>query len=315
MKKYDEFLDLPILGITEGIELAKSDDLLIDASKKKIAAVIINNDCWYGAKKLLPYTDVVNVGLDAILVKNQETIFEINKDDTSFKKILNENIKIIGTKVINKGNVEGIISDIIFNDNNGQIEKVIMLSDDKTEKEISSNKISIFGKEVTITEDSLSLDSQYAKVLPVDKKTNDVKDSHSEILEEDFDVNIPADIIPDKVPQGLKENEDNTTVEEESPTQSTEDNTFITEDSNKEEAKNNEDKPAQLHPEKTVPIAAVTTNNIVKTQVLLGKKSTCKITDDKDNLIVEKHGQITIDVIDKAKAANKLIELAMRAQQ
>ena len=149
MKKSVEIIGLPIISITEGRELGMSKSLLIDAKNGAIAAIIIEDDDWYRGVKLLPYSSVVAIGADAVTVINSETILTL-EDAGDYEGMMDENVRVINTKAITKsGTIQGKVVEIYVGEG-GKIEKCEIESSDGSLSEISSEQISIFGKQVTI---------------------------------------------------------------------------------------------------------------------------------------------------------------------
>ena len=149
MKKTVEILGLPIISITEGRELGMSKTLLIDAAQGKVAAITIEDEDWYRGVKLIPYGSVIAIGDDAVTVTNSENILTL-EDAGDYEHLLDENIRVIGTKAITKsGTIQGKISELFIGDN-GDIEKCEITAPDGSTSEVTADQISIFGKQVTV---------------------------------------------------------------------------------------------------------------------------------------------------------------------
>jgi len=149
MKKSVEILGLPVISITEGRELGMSKTLLIDAKNGTVAAVTIEDEDWYRGVKLIPYESVIAIGDDAVTVTNSENILSLS-DAGDYEALLDENIRVIGTKAITKsGTIQGNISELFIGDD-GKIEKCEITAPDGTTTEVTCDQISIFGKQVTV---------------------------------------------------------------------------------------------------------------------------------------------------------------------
>ena len=149
MKKSVEILGLPVISITEGRELGMSKTLLIDAKNGKVAAITIEDEDWYRGVKLIPYESVIAIGDDAVTITNSENILKLD-DAGDYETLLDENIRVIGTKAITKtGSIQGKISELFIGDD-GTIEKCEITAPDGTSSEVMADQISIFGKQVTI---------------------------------------------------------------------------------------------------------------------------------------------------------------------
>ena len=153
MKKSVEILGLPVISITEGRELGMSKTLLIDAKQGTVAAITIEDEDWYRGVKLIPYESVIAIGDDAVTVTNSENILTLD-DAGDYEQLLDDNIRIIGTKAITKsGSIQGKVSELYIGDD-GKIEKCEITAPDGTTSEVTADQISIFGKQVAVIDPS-----------------------------------------------------------------------------------------------------------------------------------------------------------------
>jgi len=149
MKKSVEILGLPVISITEGRELGMSKTLLIDARNGLVAAITIEDEEWYRGVKLIPYESVIAIGDDAVTVTNSENILQLEAAG-DYMALMEDNIRVIGTKAITKsGTIQGNITELYIGDD-GKIEKCEITAPDGTTSDVTSDQISIFGKQVTV---------------------------------------------------------------------------------------------------------------------------------------------------------------------
>ena len=318
MKKSVEILNLPIISITEGRELGISKTLLIDAKNGSVSALIIEDEDWYRGVKLLPYDSVIAIGDDAITITNSENILKLD-EATDYEPLLNENVRVIGTKAITKaGSIQGVV-DEIFIDDDGKIAKCSIVPSGNSEaKEIAAEEISIFGKQVTIIE-SKTPEKKTKNVdtaAPVDeKKAAPIKE---EAAEPAPTAEIPAEKPAEPAPEEKKAEEPPVKAEppRQEPPKAEEPKAAAPE---KETVKPEPAKAEAKEPEKNVVgDQAKQLNDKVAEErhrrFLLGKKAARRITTDNGIVIVEAGADITEEVLQKAKLANKFIELSMNVQ-
>ncbi|WP_276725760.1 PRC-barrel domain-containing protein, partial [Selenomonas noxia] len=149
MKKSVDILGLPVISITEGRELGMSKTLLIDAPNRVVAAITIEDEDWYRGVKLIPYDNVIAVGDDAVTVNHSENILTLDAAG-DFETLLDDNIRVIGTKAITRtGVIQGTITEI-FIGKDGSIEKCEITAPEGSTSEVTADQVSIFGKEVTV---------------------------------------------------------------------------------------------------------------------------------------------------------------------
>ncbi len=154
MKKSVEILGLPVISITEGRELGLSKSLLIDTKNGLVAAITIEDDDWYRGVKLIPYESVIAIGSDAVTITHSENILKL-EDAGDYENLLDENIRVIGTKAITKnGIIQGTVTEIYIGDD-GRIEKCEITSPDGSVIEVTADQIAIFGKQVTVIDAEL----------------------------------------------------------------------------------------------------------------------------------------------------------------
>lgn len=297
MKKSLEILGLPVISITEGRELGLSKSLLIDAKNGTVAAITIEDDSWYRGVKLLPYSSVIAIGNDAVTVISSENILTL-EDAGDYESMLDANIKIIGTKAITKsGTIQGNVVEIFVGEN-GKIEKCEIEASDGSLSEITADQVSIFGKQVTVIDSDL-------------EKKNDIITEEPEAEAEPEIKEEPEAPAAEEEPEIVEELE--TEVEEEP-----EEELEIEEEPEAEEEPEPEPEPAPA------PIQAAK-NDQAKAladrateerhrRFLLGKTATRTISMDNGIVIVEAGAAITEEVLQKAKLANKFIELSMNVQ-
>ena len=275
IKRSVEILNLPIISITEGRELGMSKTLLIDAKNGVVAAITIEDEDWYRGVKLLPYSSVIAIGHDAVTITSSENILTL-EDASDYEAMMDANIRIIGTKAITKsGTIQGKVSEIYIGDG-GKVEKCAIVAPDGAESEIMAEQISIFGKQVTVIDPTED----------EEKKTEPVMAAAPPPAPKTEEKSAPA-------PEPVKASEpDPEPKAEEAPAP----------------------EPVKPDPAKPAESAADKATEERHRRFLLGKKAARDIKTDSGVLIVKAGGDITEEVLQKAKLANKFIELSMNIQ-
>ena len=307
MKKSVEILGLPIISITEGRELGVSKTLLIDAKNGTVAAITIEDADWYRGVKLIPYESVIAIGDDAVTITNSENILTLDAAG-DYEALLDENIRIIDTKAITKsGTIQGKVTELYIGDD-GKIEKCEITAPDCTICDIATDQISIFGKQVTVID-------------PTGEKKNNVMAHAAEAPKAapaaPAEPAVPKAAEAPKAPEAPKAAEPAVKAEEAPKAEAP-----------KEEAKPEPKKEApkaapapKIEPKKEAPkadaakqAAADKASEERHRRFLLGKKAARDIKMDNGIVIVEAGQDITEEVLQKAKLANKFIELSMNVQ-
>ena len=320
MKKSVDILGLPVISITEGRELGMSKTLLIDAPNRVVAAVTIEDEDWYRGVKLIPYDNVIAVGEDAVTINNSENILTLDAAG-DFETLLDDKIRVIGTKAITRtGVIQGIISEIFIGED-GSIEKCEVTTPEGMTSEVTADQVSIFGKEVTVISpegdagkksDAAAAPAASAAPVPAAEERPAVEPV----------VDIPAAEPAPEVPAAETAPVEEAPAEEEAPAAELIAEELPAEEPIAEEpapepvvesAPAEEPAPAEpAHAEEEK--SAERVNEDRHRRFLLGKKATRTIKMDNGVVIVEAGADITEEVLQKAKLGNKFIELSMSAQ-
>jgi hypothetical protein len=300
MKKSVDILGLPVISITEGRELGMSKTLLIDAPNRVVAAITIEDEDWYRGVKLIPYDNVIAVGDDAVTVNHSENILTLDAAG-DFETLLDDNIRVIGTKAITRtGVIQGTITEI-FIGKDGSIEKCEITAPEGSTSEVTADQVSIFGKEVTVIspEGDAGKKSDAADAPAASAVTTSAEEPAAEPATEPAAEESAASAeTPAEDTAAAAEPSAEPTIEElaveDAPAE-----TLAAEAAAEEPA---EDKNADR------------VNEDRHRRFLLGKKATRTIKMDNGVVIVEAGADITEEVLQKAKLGNKFIELSMSAQ-
>mgnify|MGYP000881148557 FL=1 len=289
MKKSVDILGLPVISITEGRELGMSKTLLIDAPNRIVAAITIEDEDWYRGVKLIPYDNVIAVGDDAVTINNSENILTLDAAG-DFETLLDDNIRVIGTKAITRtGVIQGVISEIYIG-KDGSIEKCEITAPEGATSEVTADQVAIFGKEVTVIspEGDAGKKSDAASAPAAPAVT-------APAAEPAAAEPAPAPTAPEPAPAPAAE--EPATEEPASEPLAEETAAPAVEESAADDDKNAERANEDRH-----------------RRFLLGKKATRTIKMDNGVVIVEAGADITEEVLQKAKLGNKFIELSMSAQ-
>ena len=300
MKKSIEIIGLPVISITEGRELGMSKTRLIDSKNGTIAAITIEDEDWYRGVKLLPYSSVIAIGEDAVTVTNSENILTL-EDAGDYEAMMDANIKIIGTKAITKsGTIQGKVVEIYVGDN-GKIEKCEIEARDGSLSEITSDQISIFGKQVTV------IDSDLEKKTELIAHKAPAGAVEAPKAEEKPAEEPKAEPAKAEAPKAEPKQEAKPAEPKAAPAPAP---------APKAEPKQ-EAKPA---PKAEAPKADPSIQMADKAteerhrRFLLGKTVTRKITTDSGVVLVNEGDTVTEEVLQKVKIANKFIDLSMNVQ-
>ena len=318
MKKSVEIIGLPVISITEGRELGMSKGLLVDAKNGAIAAIIIEDEDWYRGVKLLPYSSVVAIGEDAVTVVNSETILTL-ENAGDYETMMDENVKVIGTKAITKsGTIQGNVVEIYVGEG-GKIEKCEIEAADGSLSEITSDQISIFGKQVTIIDSEKKTDELSAAPAPAAVEAPVVEEPAAEapVIEE------PAEEAPAEAPAEETQPEEEPAAEEpvveepaeEAPVEEAPaEEAQPKEEPAAEEVKEEEPAPEPVAAHDSMHQAANNTTIDRQRKFILGKTARRTLTSPTGVVIVNEGDPITEEVIQRAQLSNMFVPLTLNVQ-
>ncbi len=310
MKKSIEIIGLPVISITEGRELGMSKTLLIDAKNGTIAAITIEDEDWYRGVKLLPYSSVIAIGEDAVTVTNSENILTL-EDAGDYEAMMDANIKIIGTKAITKsGTIQGKVVEIYVGDN-GKIEKCEIEARDGSLSEITSDQISIFGKQVTVIDSDLEKKTEL--IAPKAPAAAVAAPKAEEKPAAEPKAEAPkAEPAKAEAPKAEPKQEAKPAEPKAAPASAP-----APKAEPKQEAKPApKAEPAKAEAPKADPSIQMADKATEERhrRFLLGKTVTRKITTDSGVVLVNEGDTVTEEVLQKVKIANKFIDLSMNVQ-
>ncbi|MDR7865574.1 MAG: PRC-barrel domain-containing protein [Sporomusaceae bacterium] len=240
MKKSVDILGLPVISISEGLELGTAKSLVINPAQGAVAALVIDDGKWYLGAKLLPFAAIAGLGDSAITVESASNVVPVS-GAPDLEKLLAAGVTVIGAKVLTKtGRIQGKITEIAV-DAAGKIVSCEIEEADGGIAHIPTQRVFTFAKDVVIVADGDA-------AVPAAK---------------------PAEAPPAAAPAAA------------APAQAAADD---------DSAKKFDDKQRKY---------------------LLGKKANRRIETDNGVVIVEQGGEITEEVIQKAKLAGKFVELSM----
>ena len=290
LKKSVEILNLPVISITEGRELGTSKSLLIDAKNGVVAAITIEDEDWYRGVKLLPYSSVIAIGADAVTITNSENILTL-EDASDYETMLDANVRIIGTKAITKtGTIQGKVSEIFVGEG-GRIEKCALIDADGAAAEICADQISIFGKQVTVIDADVE----------AEKKTDELT--------------VPEPVVEaapvEEIPAVAEEPAEEAPVAAEEPAVEEAEGEVVEEVVQETEP----EIPVIIEtPEESPESAADRATEERHRRFLLGKKVVRPVTTASGFVIAEMGATVTEEILQKAKLANKIVDLSMNVQ-
>ena len=274
MKKTVEIIGLPIISITEGKELGHVKELVVNAAAGTVAAIVVDDGKWYLGAKLLPFGAVAGIGEYALTIDSSSHVISITTAP-ELETLLAANVKVIGSKVLTRsGRIQGRVTEFNF-DLSGTIVSCEIEDTTGNVVQINGQQIITYGKEVLI----------------IAEGSGGIVETRAANTQRDVVESISVQPVVPAVPQLA-----NPPADDNAPSTTSVDSDI------QQSASIPNDPPADDSARKF---------DEKHRKYLLGKKANRRIETDSGMVIVEQGGEITEEVLQKAKLAGKFVELSM----
>ncbi|MDR3584380.1 MAG: PRC-barrel domain-containing protein [Desulfosporosinus sp.] len=124
MKASRKYLSLPIISLQEGQQIGYVKSLILDASTKSLAAIVVDPKGLFKDQRIIPYSKVVSVGDDAITI-DKESHVEKTSNLPELLDLVKEKLTIIGTKMVTEtGKTLGTADEYYVDPKTGEITQI-----------------------------------------------------------------------------------------------------------------------------------------------------------------------------------------------
>lgn len=124
MRKATEIMELPVLSITEGVNVEKLSRFAVNPANKKVEYVCFAGTPWYEIPWALQWTKIKAIGRDLVTIKTKKDITQMNDE---LRRQLARTVDIIGLDVIDSsGRVAGRVSDFAVDEASGDLRKILL---------------------------------------------------------------------------------------------------------------------------------------------------------------------------------------------
>lgn len=312
MKKTQKILGLPVVSISDGLEVGKVKSIIINAERGAIDYIVVDSGIQIFSARVIPMDDVLGIGEYALTIENEGVITDISRIPEAIQLLQND-IKVKGTKVLTKkGRLIGEIGDIYIDEDDHCKIKGLEFIDDITQKQlkiIPRDTVITFGKNLTVvkedieaslldTPSQLDPEGEYQdfekKNNPYAVETESISFGEAAIATDTYGESVPAQNPAEYDETGTPEVGEYVVISDEEEETASEPEVARPQ----EAAADGGDNASILYEQR-------------QRQYLNGRYATRTITDDEGNVIISEGMMIDDGVIDEAKSKDKLIELVM----
>lgn len=156
MKNSAQITGLPIISITDGIQVGKVKSLVINPDKGAVDFLTIELDDWQVSVKAIPFKKVIGIGEFALTIESESAIIDLNEIPIA-NQLVNKKIKILNTRVMTrKGELIGEIQEFYVDEENGLILGMALKTSDKEEVALPAEFVLTYGKDIVIVKEDAS---------------------------------------------------------------------------------------------------------------------------------------------------------------
>ncbi len=151
-----EIKGLAVFSITDGKEIGKVKDLLINPDRKAVDYLIVEIPNWYFGSHVIAFNVAVGIGKDAVMVESGSALKELNLEPASIE-LVERGIRLVGSRVLTrKGVIIGKIAEYYVNVDNGQISGCELADNENNIKGIIPSSAALtFGKDALVVDNNI----------------------------------------------------------------------------------------------------------------------------------------------------------------
>lgn len=190
MKKSTEVVGLPIISISDGLELGNVKSLVVNPEKGTVDFLTVEHEDWQVSVKAIPFSKVIGIGEFAVTIDSDNVIIDLNEIPIA-NQLVNKRIKITDTRVITrKGQLLGEAKEYFLDEDNGVIIGLQLLVNDQ-QVFIKSESVLTFGKDILVVNEETT-----KNLLNSERELVKQPESKEQVAEE-----LIADLIPQEEDQ------------------------------------------------------------------------------------------------------------------
>lgn len=122
MRHGKEVVGMSVVTCDKGHELGRVKDLIVHRVQNRVVGLLMRQGGWFQHARVLPLSDVLSFGADAIMVPSEKAVVE-SEQVPDIQRILEQKKMLGGTILMTaNGNEIGKVKDVRFDENSGSIE-------------------------------------------------------------------------------------------------------------------------------------------------------------------------------------------------
>ena len=196
MKSSAQIIGLPIISISDGVQIGIVKTLVINPEKGSIDFLIIEHEDWQINVKAIPFKKVVGIGEFALTIESGNAVIDLTEIPIA-NQLVSKKIEIKNTRIMTRiGELLGDVNEYYVNDDTGLVigMKIII---DNGEKVLSSKYVLTYGKDmIIVNEEASNHYLEQAEDLDSNRSNNNQNNRFDEVIEKPKE-NVIEEILPD----------------------------------------------------------------------------------------------------------------------
>jgi uncharacterized protein YrrD len=170
VKKSTLIKGLTVFSISEGKEIGKVEDIIINAHKKAVDFFIVSNNKWFLGTGVIPFSNIIGIGEDAVMLEHSNAV---KKPDEILGAIdlINEGVNLINNTVLTReGNFIGKVTEVIIEESSGRVSACEYSNIENEKKLITAAQMITFGQDALVVNIALNQEDDLISVPDVNEE-------------------------------------------------------------------------------------------------------------------------------------------------
>ncbi|HIE51694.1 MAG TPA: hypothetical protein EYP85_08020 [Armatimonadetes bacterium] len=161
IKRYRELIGLPILELRTGENIAKVQDVILNAQERRVLALVVERGGLFKTARAILFERVEGIGDNAVTVETANVIVELPQHP-DLERLYKRGIHLQGNRLVTKsGNRLGKIVDFGLETETGEIVLLYLTSGLlKGQTSVNAQKIITVGKDAVIVPDDYAAEPE-----------------------------------------------------------------------------------------------------------------------------------------------------------
>lgn len=122
MKKSSELLGLPVVSITDGAEIGRVKEIILNPVKAEIMGLVVQDDCWWREARVVSFALIYGLGEYAATIENTSALAPLSSMP-DYESLLQKKVHAKGSQLITRsGRLIGTVTEYYVDTKTGKLE-------------------------------------------------------------------------------------------------------------------------------------------------------------------------------------------------